>query len=115
MTDIDIHGLKAAAQKLSLPLSPSWMAGGIRHLNKNVDSDAFWDEPEGGDGFTPGRYEGETMATVLNAVPALLALADAAEMLVSREHAFEKAYSYCVTKESFLALCAALRAAGRKT
>ena len=55
------------------------------------------------------------MATVLNAVPALLALADAAEMLVSREHAFEKAYSYCVTKESFLALCDALRAAGRKT
>ena len=79
MTDIDIHGLKAAAQKLSLPLSPSWMAGGIRHLDRNVDCDAFWNEPEGGDGFAPGRYEGETMATVLNAVPALIERLEAAE------------------------------------
>ena len=72
------------------------MAGGIRHLNKNVDSDAFWDEPEGGDGFTPGRYEGETMATVLNAVPALIERLEKLEAIekLAKQVRQEHDYSY---------------------
>jgi hypothetical protein len=33
--------------------SPSWLYGGLRHLNRNVDYGTFWFRPEEADGDVP--------------------------------------------------------------
>lgn len=83
--------LEADVDQITKPLSPSWMAGGIRHLNRNVDYEAFWsqDDQDSGDGDAPDRYEGKHMARVLNAAPALLAIARAAAELMQAMRDYE--------------------------
>jgi len=51
-----------------LPVCEQWMHEGIRHLVRNCDN--FCEH--GDDCNTPGRYDGNRMAALLNAIPGLV-------------------------------------------
>lgn len=58
------------------PWSRSWVYGGIRHLNKNVDYDAFWFPDDGEDqeaANIPNVRNHEADADLIAAAPDLLA------------------------------------------
>lgn len=57
------------------PMCVSFMSGGIRHLDRNVDADAFADCHNDKNHDCPGvpRYSGGAMAVLLNALPDLAA------------------------------------------
>jgi hypothetical protein len=56
-----------------LPISPSWMYMSIRHCQRNMDFEEYQDD----DLNVPDRQSGDSIAKLINAVPALLDELDA--------------------------------------
>jgi hypothetical protein len=67
------------------PWSRSWIAGGIRHLNKNVDFEAFW-TPDDGEDQNAANYPLRNSAdySLIASAPDLLAACKA--FVQERDH-----------------------------
>lgn len=73
------------------PWSTDYLYGAIRHITRNVDSDAFASEDWGKTGNAPGRYDGTPLAKLRNSLPELLDTLTAALRVVAAAKAFKYA------------------------
>ena len=81
-TDMDkdtIARLRAALELIgSLPISRDWMQQSIRHCVRNMDLEDECDDIQADTAHMPRRLHGDIMADLLNALPALLSIAERA-------------------------------------
>jgi hypothetical protein len=87
MTAEEIAELRAKLKGITpLPWCAGWMSGAIRHVVRNVDTDAFHDhDGDIEDCAGPDRYDGDAIAAVMNAAPRLLDTIDELQSRVSDE------------------------------
>ena len=84
ITDEDLKRLEELdANAAPAPWSVDYMYGAIRHVQRNVDLEAFCDPSDIKDTeHTPGRYDGTFLGELRNMLPGLLARLKAAENVI---------------------------------
>ena len=73
MTKEDISSLRETLALMSPgPYCEGYMAGAIRHVVRNVDTDSFHDHATTEDCLSPGKHDGDSIAVALKLLPQAL-------------------------------------------
>ena len=88
MTKEDISSLRETLALMSPgPYCEGYMAGAIRHIVRNVDTDSFHDHATTEDCLSPGKHDGDSIAVALKLLPqALDALEEAYTKIEELKH-----------------------------
>ena len=85
MTKEDISSLRETLALMSPgPYCEGYMAGAIRHVVRNVDTDSFHDHATTEDCLSPGKHDGDSIAVALKLLPQALDALEEAHREIER-------------------------------
>ena len=85
MTKEEISSLRETLALMSPgPYCEGYMAGAIRHIVRNVDTDSFHDHATTEDCLSPGKHDGDSIAVALKLLPRALDALEEAHREIAR-------------------------------